>query len=161
MDLNAQKDHFSRAVVRAVAAAAGVAATVPEHDQDSIDLVLVAPDTDAAPGPKLDVQLKASQNIDPSGETFSFDLPVKNYNDLRRPVYVPRILVVVHVPPDPADWLVGDPEKIVLRRCAYWVSLAGAPETTNTSTISVNVPTEHVFDMDALHQNLQPPGAAL
>src|SRR4051812_17473424 len=83
MDLNAQKDHFSRAVVRAVAAVAGVTATVPEHDQDSIDFTFAAPDTDTEPGARLDAQLKCSQNIEPSNGVFSFDLPVKNYNDLR------------------------------------------------------------------------------
>jgi hypothetical protein len=42
MDLNARKDHFSRAVVRAIAAAAGVAATVPEFDQNSEDINFAA-----------------------------------------------------------------------------------------------------------------------
>ena len=42
MDLNARKDHFSRAVVRAVAAAAGVGASVPELDQDSEDIEFAA-----------------------------------------------------------------------------------------------------------------------
>ena len=50
MDLNARKDHFSRAVVRAVAAAAGVGASVPELDQDSEDIEFAAPDTAELPG---------------------------------------------------------------------------------------------------------------
>lgn len=113
MDLNARKDHFSRAVVRAIAAAAGVGAHVPELDQNSEDIEFSAPDTQEGPGPKLAGQLKCSENIDPSGESFPFDLPIKNYNDLRWPadsLYVPRILVLVHVPKDPEDWFACDPE---------------------------------------------------
>ncbi|MBX5468877.1 MAG: DUF4365 domain-containing protein [Thermoleophilaceae bacterium] len=163
MDLNSRKDHFSRAVVRAIAAAAGVGASIPELDQNSEDVHFAAPDTDT-PGAKLDGQLKCSQNIDPSGDSFPYDLPVKNYDDLRWPadqLYVPRILIVVHVPEDPAEWLACDPDQIVVKRCAYWMSLAGAPETENTSTVRVNVPTEQVFDPDALLENLKPPGASL
>jgi hypothetical protein len=164
MDLNARKDHFSRAIVRAIAATAGVSATVPEHDQDSLDMTFAAPDTAEAPGSKLDAQLKCSHNIAPEAGNFSFPLPVKNYNDLRWPdgdYYVPRILIVVHVPTDPADWLVSDHEKMTLKRCAYWVSLAGAAETTNTSTVSINIPTEQVFDPATLTAKLTPPGASL
>jgi hypothetical protein len=164
MDLNSRKDHFSRAVVRAIAAAAGVGASVPELDQNSEDISFSAPDTPTGPGPKLDGQLKCSQNIDPSGQSFGYDLPVKNYNDLRWPpdtLYVPRILVVVHVPKDPDDWLDCDPERILLKRCAYWLTLAGAPETENTSTVRVTVPTEQVFDVEALRSNLRLPGATL
>lgn len=162
MDLNACKDDYSRAVVRAIAAAAGVAASVPERDQDSIDLNLVAPDTHDAGGPQLDVQLKCSQNIDPSSDRFSFELPVKNYNDLRRlPVYVPRVLVLVHVPADRQEWIACGPEQMVLKRCAYWTSLAGEPETPNTSTVAVTVPTEQVFGVEALLSNLKRPGELL
>lgn len=164
MDLNARKDHFSRAVVRAVSAAAGIVATVPEHDQDSVDMTFAAPDSKDGPGPRLDAQLKCSENLAPSGEAFSFDLKVKNYNDLRHPAgsrYVPRILVVVHVPPDPADWFKCDPEQIVMRRCAYWVSLAGAPSTTNTATVAVQIPTAQVFNPESLLGHLRRPGEGL
>ena len=163
MDLNARKDHFSRAIVRAVAATAGVRATVPEHDEDSEDISFAAPDADT-PGAKLDAQLKCSQNVTPEGDAFSFTLPVKNYNDLRWPeheLYVPRILIVIHVPADPAEWMGCAPDKITLKRCAYWVSLAGAAPTENTSTVTVKIPTEQVFDAAALLAQLAPPGAAL
>jgi hypothetical protein len=164
MDLNARKDHFSRAVARAIAAAAGVAASVPEHDQDSIDMCFAAPDSPEGPGPKLDAQLKCSQNVVPNGNAFPFDLGVKNYDDLRWPAdsrYVPRILVVVHVPTDPADWFKCDPGQIVMKRCAYWVDLAGEPATTNTDTIRVKVPTAQIFDPGALLENLRRPGEQL
>ena len=108
--------------------------------------------------------MKCSETLDPSGDEFPFELPVKNYNDLRWPIpllYVPRILIVVHVPADPADWMTCDSQQMVLKRCAYWMSLAGFAETTNTSSVTVKVPTEQVFDSEALLQNLKQPGAAI
>jgi Domain of unknown function (DUF4365) len=162
MDLNARKDHFSRAVVRAVAAVAGVKAVVPEHDSDSVDILFAAPDTEVAVGARLEAQLKCSQNIAPDGQFFQYALPVKNYDDLRwAEVYVPRILIVVHVPADPSEWLVSDPEKMTLKRCAYWANLAGAPATSNASTVSVNISIEHMFDPTALLAQLASPGASL
>lgn len=164
MDLNARKDHFSRAVVRVIAATAGVGTTVPELDQDSEDIQFAAPDAGTHPGAKLSAQLKCSEAIDSSGTEFPFELPVKNYNDLRWPpesLYVPRILIVVHVPHDAGEWMACDPEQIVLRRCAYWLSLAGSAETSNASSVTVKVPTEQVFDAEALLHNLQPPGATV
>lgn len=151
MDLNAQKDHFSRAVVRAVAAAAAIKCDVPSHDEDSIDFELVAPDAHpTVPGRRLSIQAKSGQNCAPQNGTISYPLPIKNYNDLRGTAYVPRILVVVHVPSDPAEWIASDPERMVFRRCAYWTTLAGEPETTNTSTVTVTIPSDQVFDVDAL-----------
>lgn len=164
MDLNARKDHFSRAVVRAVAATAGVAATVPEFDQDSVDITFAAPDTAVAPGARLDAQLKCSQNLTAKEEGFSFPLPVKNYDDLRWPLgsrYVPRILIVVDVPADPTEWMASDPARMTLRRCAYWVSLAGREPRENTSTVTITIPREQVFDSTALIAAMSPPGASL
>jgi hypothetical protein len=164
MDLNARKDHFSRAIVRAVAATAGIKATIPELDEDSEDITFKAPDTEESPGAMLSAQLKCSQNVTATGGQISYDLPVKNYNDLRWPseeMYVPRILIVVHVPSDPQEWMESGSEEITLRRCAYWVSLAGWDPISNTSTVAIKIPIEQVFDADALRAHLAPPGAEL
>jgi hypothetical protein len=164
MDLNTRKDHFSRAVVRAIAAAAGVRATVPEQDENSEDITFVAPDGLKGPGPKLDAQLKSTQNVTPQNGSFPYDLKVKNYNDLRYrsdQLFVPRILIVVHVPSDPDDWYKCDSEQIVMRRCAYWVDLAGAPPTQNQATVRIEVPVDQILDPPSLRDRLRPPGAEL
>jgi hypothetical protein len=163
MHITHQQDYFSRAVVHAVAAAAGVASDIPPYDQNSKDIHFEMEDTEDAAGPQLDAQLKCVTTVDVFGTEFSYDLDVKNYKDLIKPVtYVPRILILVVVPPDPVDWLLAvSPETITLKRCAYWVSLHGQPPTTNTSTIAVKIPTSQVFDVAGLLSNLQPPGEAL
>lgn len=165
MHINARKDHFSRSVVRAVAAAAGIGADVPEFDQNSCDVHFAAPDTSSGPGAKLDAQLKCTSGVDLSGSDFSYSLRITDYDHLRWPAdqtFVPRILVVVVVPDDPIDWLVAaSPETITLRRCAYWLNLQGADAKPNTSSVTVKIPTAHVFDVEALHSNLKPPGESL
>jgi hypothetical protein len=162
MHITARKDHFSRAVVRAVAAAAGIDASAPPHDQNSKDIEFTAPDEGGLPGAQLSVQLKCTHTVDPSGSEFSYDLAVKDYNRLRiTRVFVPRLLVVVHVPEEPAEWIESTPQQMLLKRCAYWVSLMGQPPTPNTSTVAVKIPIEHVFDVRALLENLQSPGALL
>jgi hypothetical protein len=161
MDPNHQKDHFSRAVVRALAAAAGVGATVPEYDQNSRDVLFTADDTPDAPGLELQAQLKCTSGVDLTADEFTFQLPVRDYERLRQTgAYIPRILIVVVVPDDPTDWIVTtSPEQIALKRCAYWRSLAGKPSTTNTSSVGVKMRTADVFDVAALLNNLQRPGA--
>lgn len=137
---------------------------MPPHDQNSKDIEFTAPDVYGASGGQLAAQLKCTHTVDPSGPTFTYDLEVKDYDRLRVPrekLYVPRVLIVVHVPEDPDEWMASGPEQMVLKRCAYWVSLTGARPTTNTSTVAVNIPTEQVFDVASLLDNLQPPGAAL
>lgn len=164
MHLSHRKDHFSRAVVRAVAAAAGIDASVPPHDQNGKDIEFTAPDVAGKSMGQLAAQLKCTHTVETSGTSFSYDLEVKDYDRLRVPLtdlYVPRILIVVHVPDDPGEWVASDPGKMVLKRCAYWHSLTGAPPTTNTSTVAVTIPTEQVFDVSGLLKNLQPPGASL
>jgi len=58
--------------------------------------------------------------------------------------------VVVIVPPEPMAWLTASPEALVLRHCAYWVSLRGLPSTDNESSVTVQVPRANLFDVNAL-----------
>lgn len=157
MDLNAQKEQFSRAYVQAVAAVAGFAWSQPSVDDDSIDLTL----SDRGGGgtiksPKLDLQLKCHAQTTPTEPTFSYPVKIKNYDDLRDDsIMVPRILVVVLVPDRVADWLNHAETELALRRCGYWVSLRSQPPTTNTATVSVSMERAKLFNADGLLQIMQ------
>src|SRR5947208_3123117 len=63
------------------------------------------------------------------GTSIRFPLKVKNYRELIGKRYIPRILIVVVVPKKVNDWLKQDEKSLILRRCGYWVSLAGEPES--------------------------------
>ena len=37
-----------------------------------------------------------------------------------------------------------------MRRCAYWANIAGFPETTNKTTVTVTIKKHNQFDVDGL-----------
>jgi hypothetical protein len=63
---------------------------------------------------------------------------------------VPRILVVLALPESEDKWLSVTAQELILRRCAYWASLACEPETENKSSIAVSLPMGNRFDIGAL-----------
>lgn len=152
MALSFQQEEFSRAYVHAVASAAGFKVFPPATpDDDSVDLSIGARGVyGKIRSPRVDVQLKCWRGS-VAGAMLSYELPVKNYEELRHEDYqVPRILVVVVVPDRPDEWLAQTPEELVLRRCAYWTSLRGRPETTNTRSVTVSIPATSCFSVEAL-----------
>ena len=152
MDLNQRKEQFSNAYVRAVASVAGFTLAKPEVDDDSIDL------TDAQRGgngtvraPRVELQLKCTgQDIINNG-SLHLPLKLKNYDDLRAAdVLVPRILVVLCVPDGLTDWIEHSEQQMLIRHCAYWVSLRGEAATTNTTNITVQIPRANLFNPTSL-----------
>lgn len=149
MDLGQQKQQLSFAYARAVAAAAGYAVSEPSVDDDSIDMMFLA-GSGLRKRPRIEAQLKCSSDDALGAESFSFPLSMKNYDDLRAETQVDRILVVVRVPPDPAEWLDVDEERLLMRYCGYWHSLAGASDSENTTSVSVSISRENRFDAASL-----------
>lgn len=152
MDLNQQKEQFSFAYVRAVAATAGYGVSQPAVDDDSIDLQIASRSTAGTiKRPRLEIQVKCTADEPLAEDQFAFPLKIKNYNDLRDPnILVPRLLVVVRVPKDVRDWVACSDEQLLLRHCGYWVSLRGMAETPNTQTVSVSLPRNQPFDAEGL-----------
>lgn len=147
-----QKEQFSIAYVRAIAAVAGVSVTRPEVDDDSIDIAFSSRNLQR---PKLEAQLKCSAVLDNDGEVLRYPLNVKNYDDLRLDVIVPRVLNVLCVPERMSEWITLTPTELTLRKAAYWVSLKGQIETTNTSSVTVSIPKCQLFDVAALKRLLE------
>jgi hypothetical protein len=86
--------------------------------------------------PSLDIQLKATINLGkPTNGEFRYPLKRRNYDLLREPTMIPRILVLLELPDKETCWLTVTPQKLILRRCAYWTSLTGFPETQNKDTV--------------------------
>ena len=142
------EEALSCAYVRAVAARAGYNVASYGVDVDSVDLKIQA---GGSMRPALDLQLKATVNLnEPRNGYVTFPLPLKNYNDLRIDTQTPRLLVVLDLPKDDQRWLEVTGEELVLRRRAYWMSLKGAEETANTSTVSVRIPATNLFNLESL-----------
>jgi hypothetical protein len=63
---------------------------------------------------------------------------------------------LVVVPPQPEAWLSVSLEQLVLRRCAFWCSLAGQPESDNESSVTVQAPPANIFDAGAVIGLMRP-----
>lgn len=150
LPVNHIKSELSLAYILALSAAAGFACEFTRVDLDSVDATLQArgliDETCKWHGAKIEVQLKASSVLDTAGESFAFDLPVKNYNDLRVQRVNPAILVVLALPKSQSEWIRHDNKCLSIFKCAYWHNLLGAPETKNKNTKTISVSTNNEFN---------------
>ena len=143
---NSQKEQFSLAYIRAVASVAGYYPSKPEVDINSVDLTIATRGSlETLRLPKLDVQAKCSSRDMVRADGVHFPLDIDNYNELRAARLTPCILVVLTVPPTLDQWLTQTEEQMILRHCAYWVSLLGAPVTDNETTVTVTLPIANIF----------------
>ena len=154
MHISGQQEEFSRAFVAAIVHAANFKIQPPSTpDDDSVDFSICARGKmGLIRSPRIDVQLKCQMGPVPVAD-FSFELKHKNYEDLSPPLsefQIPRILLIVIVPPVPQDWIEERPDMLLLRHRAFWVCLHGAPSSANLRTDSVRIPVTNDFTRDAL-----------
>lgn len=146
------KEQFSRAYVRAIAAASGYVVYEPSVDHESVDIGIASGALGRLRSPRLELQVKCTTSFT-DGNNIAFELKKKNYEDLRHiNLLVPRILVVVVVPENIAEWAEHYEEGLMLRRCGYWVSLFGLPEAANRRSVTIYLPRQQRFDSLMLHQ---------
>ncbi|MFN0146754.1 MAG: DUF4365 domain-containing protein [Dehalococcoidia bacterium] len=142
-----QLEEFSRAYFHAVSATAGLAIAIPSVDHDSIDYTV---SSGVGNRPKLDVQLKCTSRPALVGAALAYELPLKNYEELRIRTQVPRILVVVVVPPDIGRWTHQTERRLIMRKCAYWRSLRDYPDTTNSASVTIRIERTRILTPKAL-----------
>ncbi|RVK93386.1 DUF4365 domain-containing protein [Sinorhizobium meliloti] len=101
----------------------------------------------------LKVQLKATVKQPPVvGDCFSYNFKgIKQYDDLRKETTAaPRILVVLFLPAQEEEWIAHSEGALLLRKCAYWVSLRGAKASSNETSQTVYIPKKQRFDVKGL-----------
>lgn len=153
LDPDQKKEQFSHAYIHAIATAAGFSRFRYDTDMDSIDVGLTGQRGDGKiRSPKIDIQLKCTSSEDKGNQNgFTYPLKTKNYNDLRdEQVLVPRILVIVTVPTDEKIWLEDLSDHMIVRHCAYWLSLRGQPHTKNLSGLRIQIPRTQRFNVATL-----------
>jgi len=145
-------EQFSRAYVKAVAAAAGCTYGTSLVDNDALDLNLKRATTYGRRwSPQLDVQLKATTEDCVKVGHVAYELDVPTYDKLRSLNYgVPRILVVVVMPEEIQSWLSHSEASLSLFHCGYWLSLAGQPAVANAYNRTVHLPRTNKFDAAGL-----------
>jgi len=143
---------FQEAYVRSVAAAAGCVIGRPEIDE-GIDLSLThrAENHNGDGVARLEVQMKATAVSMPQDCAFvssSISRDRHNYFCSENPT-VPKIVVIMVMPKNPANWLDATSEALLLRNCAYWVNLEGNSEVA-TNKVTIKAPTSQPFTDVAL-----------
>jgi len=159
MDENACKEEFSYAYIKAIAAATGctVLDSTRSLDNAGIDLSIKSPGIiDEMPNPGIDVQVKCTSRDILRKDEIRFSLPIKNYNELRKPGrLIPLILVVVLVPREIDRWITFSEEETMLRAKAYWISLKNRESVKNTKSITVSIPGENLLTVESLKEILK------
>lgn len=164
------ESELSYAYLHAVASRAGMACTPGgrHEDNNGVDAQITAWGPFAGGGylteVTMKIQLKATI-AEPTGsaEHWSYSLRgIERYDDLRsNALAVPRFLVVLFLPSASTEWLEHSVDKLVLKKCAYWVSLRNAPETTNSTATTVYLPKVQIFgprQLTTLATGLSHPG---
>jgi hypothetical protein len=147
MNITQRMECLSRAYVQAVAAYAGFQVSKPDVDDDSIDGIIMSR---IGKRPRIEFQLKATSQDVLKVDHVAFPLPIKNYDDLRVETITARILIVLVMPENEVEWLECSQDALSLRRCAYWHTLSGKPETSNSTTVTVHLPRSQMFTPDGL-----------
>lgn len=154
LDFKLRMEEFSRAMVGAVASSVGVCwGRPPGPDVDGIDTSFWLK---AKGAPRLEAQLKSTYRELLMEDGLHYPLKLGNYDELRiTDCDVPRILIVVVMPQDPAKWLITNPDSMVLRHAIWWKSLRGMAATANGTEITLTL--TDVFDGAALLNLMERP----
>ena len=146
--------------MHAVAALAGYTCQVQTVDIDSVDLIISASGkvhehsviTIATAGSPAQGQPHHLNAVRSSGIS---PCRIKNYNDLREKRSSPSSWSCSCFPETPSQWLEISEECMISRRCAYWTSLLGMPETRNTRKVSIHLPRSHQFSVDQIQEMMR------
>ena len=153
LDPNDIEEGLSRAYVKAIAAHAGYQTAESDFDKTGIDLTIEA---GGKMRPKIDVQLKASYAHQPESDgSIKYPLKRRNYDLLIEATQTPRMLVFLCLPTEQKDWLEVTTASLILRKCAFWMSLKGLPATQNASTVTITIPAQNVFNVESLRDLME------
>jgi hypothetical protein len=151
---NHRQEGLCRAYVQAIAARCGMSTSLPSPDY-GIDITLndiaITGRRRYESGYKIDVQAKSEVRREVVGEHFRYDLDARTFDLLRHAAPgCPRILVVLLLPRDEAQWTKQTEEALTLHHCAYWLSLKGQGPTRNRRSVRLQIPRRNVFSVEAV-----------
>ncbi|WP_313605217.1 DUF4365 domain-containing protein [Rhizobium sp.] len=155
------ESELSYAYLHAIASACGMACEICGRHEDNAgaDARIIAWSPFENGGYRTEIELKVQLKatiktpaiID---DCFSYSFQgISRYDDLRKDSQtVPRILVVLFLPKEPEQWIEHGEDALLLRKCAYWVSLRGAGESANETSQTVYIPRSQRFDVPGLNK---------
>lgn len=153
------EEDLSISYLRAVAAKAEVVFELRHRDVNSKDANLTKSimTADGLFDSELNVQLKSTYSkalYSDDGETITYSLKAKNYNDLCKKTTTPIILCLLILPEEKEQWVTQTPDELTLKHCMYWLSLQGMKETTNTTTCDIKISKKNILNVESLNSLL-------
>lgn len=152
------KEDLSISYLRAIAAQAGVTFELRRKDGDSKDVDLcknVMTNSGDSFNAEFSVQLKAtcsSSVYTENEDTIKYNLKVKNYNDLCKKGTKEIILCLLVLPDNSDEWVTQSANDLVLKRCMYWYSLKGNQESSNSSTVTIEIPKTNIMSVETMQE---------
>lgn len=149
-----QKEEISKAYVHAVAAACGYTVGSWSQDAQCIDVTLAAPGAvglGTLEDPQVNLQLKCTSSPNAiKADHIAWQLEKARYDRLRARAQVPKLLVVLELHQDESQWFEHTVEHLLIRRCAYWLTMTGMPAIEDQESKTVHVPKTQVFSPTGL-----------
>lgn len=146
------KEDLSICYLKAIAACKGIALEQPHHDDDSED-VYIKKIIDCGEGDlyisQLRFQLKATSSASvysENDEYVSYDLKVKNYNDLCTSSIVPIVLGLLILPGNSSEWVNCTESELILKGKMYWLSLQNCEKSDNVSSVTIKIPKRNILN---------------
>ena len=160
LTVSKQKEDIHISYLSALCAFAGIAYEIMRHDEDSTDGILrkrVILDDGRKYEAELRIQLKAtsstSQYTD-NGDTITYKLKVKNYNDLCGSGTVDIILGLL-ILPENEEWISWSQEELLIKGCMYWAEFSGKKESKNSSSVTVKIDKNNKINAETLNEILE------
>ncbi|MEU4177443.1 DUF4365 domain-containing protein [Streptomyces sp. NPDC026589] len=161
MGLNSEvwQGHFAEGLVWALSCAAGLNPGKRELDVDGVDIQIGFPGkVGTTRYPLIEAQVKSCCNPRYVEDSFSYSIPVKNYNDLvgtvGQELPLRRYLFLAHTPPEKSRYVTSSPNSSNFHHAIYWVDLMDRepldPDTQASK--AVHVPRDNLLTVESLIQ---------
>ncbi|WP_181970584.1 DUF4365 domain-containing protein [Kitasatospora xanthocidica] len=159
MTLNSEvwQGHFAEGLVWALACAAGLNPGKRVLDVDGVDIQICFPGKAGTKRyPLIEAQIKSCSNPTYVNDSFSYPIPVKNYNDLIGVVGedLPsrRYLFLAHVPAEKTEYVESSVGSSQFRHAIYWVDLMEKDpiDPEKQAHKSVHVPKSNLLTVETL-----------
>ena len=139
--LDSRKEDLQFAYLSALCADADIDIERMTHDSDSVDAeikkVIIIDGEKIRSSIQLQLKCSSSEhNCRVTKDNVTYDLPVKNYNDLRRKGL--PILLMLLVLPSNENVVQLTEEELLIKGTMFFKNLIGNSPTTNTGTVAIS-----------------------
>lgn len=147
-DLNDIKERISLGVLTAIAGRAGCEVSEVKVDRNGVDATIKPIKGEPV---YLDVQLKSSAVLKRKNGKIIFDLPMHNYDSLRKNVVgTPRILLLLDLHENETKWWTFGSNVMSIERQMFWFDLRGASAAIGKTSKRIAIPISQQFTAASL-----------